>query len=257
MIHGIFDSHAHYDDARFDEDRAEMLKSLPENGVCGIINAGCDLESSRASLALAEEYPHVWAAAGFHPEQAASYTEEGLAEIEKMLTHPKVVAIGEIGLDYYWPEPDREIQKQVFIRQLELARKLDTPVILHVRDAIADALSILREHPVRGVMHCFTGSVETAREVVKMGLYIGFTGVLTFKNARKPVEVCADIPLDRLLLETDCPYLAPVPFRGKRCDSSMIAHTAAKAAEVRGMEVQDLVDAARENTLRLFGIPEI
>ena len=257
MIQGIFDSHAHYGDPSFDQDREELLRELPQRGVCGILDVGCCLESSRNSAALAASHERIWASAGYHPEHADLFTEEGLAEIEALLKQPKVVAIGEIGLDYYWPEPDREIQKRVFIRQLELARKLDKPVILHVRDATADALSILREHPVKGVMHCFSGSVETAREVIKMGLYIGFTGVLTFKNAKKPAEVCADIPLDRLLLETDCPYMAPVPFRGKRCDSSMIAHTAAKAAEVRGMDVQELVDAARENTLRLFDIPKI
>lgn len=254
MIHGIFDSHAHYGDPSFDEDREELLAELPDRGVCGVLDIGCCLESSRNSAALAAGHETVWAAAGYHPEHADLCTEEGLAEIEELLARPKVVAIGEIGLDYYWPEPDRDIQKRVFIAQLEMARRLDKPVILHVRDAAKDALDILREHPVRGVMHCFSGSAETAREVVRMGLYVGFTGVLTFKNARKPAEACAAVPLDRLLLETDCPYMAPVPFRGKRCWSPMIAHTAERAAEIKGIPVQELVDAARENTLRLFGI---
>ena len=254
MIHGIFDSHAHYDDARFDEDRDALLSSLPGKGVCGIIDIGCDLESSRKAVALAEKYPYVWAAVGYHPEQAALRTDEGVAELRQLLSHPKVVAIGEIGLDYYWPEPDHETQKRVLIEQLKLARELQKPVILHVRDASEDALTILKAYPVRGVMHCFSVSPETAREVLKLGLYIGFTGVLTFKNARKPVEACAAVPLDRLLLETDCPYMAPTPYRGQRCWSPMIEQTAARAAEIKGVSTQELVNAARENTLSLFQI---
>ena len=254
LIHGIFDSHAHYDDARFDEDRDALLSSLPGKGVCGIIDIGCDLESSRKAVALAEKYPYVWAAVGYHPEQAALRTDEGVAELRQLLSHPKVVAIGEIGLDYYWPEPDHKTQKRVLIEQLKLARELQKPVILHVRDASEDALAILKAHPVRGVMHCFSGSPETAREVLKLGLYIGFTGVLTFKNARKPVEACAAVPLDRLLLETDCPYMAPTPYRGQRCWSPMIEQTAARAAEIKGVSTQELVNAARENTLSLFQI---
>ncbi len=254
LIHGIFDSHAHYDDARFNEDRDALLASLPEQGVCGVIDVGCDLESSRKAVALAEKYPYIWAAVGYHPEQAALRTDEGMAELRRLLTHPKVVAIGEVGLDYYWPEPDHDTQKRVLIEQLELARELRKPVILHVRDASEDALTILKSHPVKGVMHCFSGSAETAREVLKLGLHIGFTGVLTFKNARKPVEACAAVPLDRLLLETDCPYMAPTPYRGKRCWSPMIAHTAERAAEIQNVPAQTLVDAARENTLSLFGI---
>lgn len=254
LIHGIFDSHAHYDDARFDEDRDALLSSLPGKGVCGIIDIGCDLESSRKAVALAEKYPYVWAAVGYHPEQAALRTDEGVAELRQLLSHPKVVAIGEIGLDYYWPEPNHETQKQVLIEQLKLARELQKPVILHVRDASEDALTILKAHPVRGVMHCFSGSPETAREVLKLGLYIGFTGVLTFKNARKPVEACAAVPLDRLLLETDCPYMAPTPYRGQRCWSPMIEQTAARAAEIKDVSTQELVNAARENTLSLFQI---
>ena len=254
LIHGIFDSHAHYDDARFDEDRDALLSSLPGKGVCGIIDIGCDLESSRKAVALAEKYPYVWASVGYHPEQAALRTDEGVAELRQLLSHPKVVAIGEIGLDYYWPEPDHETQKRVLIEQLKLARELQKPVILHVRDASEDALTILKAHPVRGVMHCFSGSPETAREVLKLGLHIGFTGVLTFKNARKPVEACAAVPLDRLLLETDCPYMAPTPYRGQRCWSPMIEQTAARAAEIKGVSTQELVNAARENTLSLFQI---
>lgn len=254
MIHGIFDSHAHYDDARFDEDRDALLSSLPGKGVCGIIDIGCDLESSRKAVALAEKYPYVWAAVGYHPEQAALRTDEGLAELRQLLSHPKVVAIGEIGLDYYWPEPDHETQKRVLIEQLKLARELQKPVILHVRDASEDALTILKAHPVRGVMHCFSGSPETAREVLKLGLYIGFTGVLTFKNARKPVEACAAVPLDRLLLETDCPYMAPEPFRGKECHSGMIRFTAQKVADIKQVPLEEVLRITEQNARALLGV---
>lgn len=254
MIHGIFDSHAHYDDARFDEDRDALLSSLPGKGVCGIIDIGCDLESSRKAVALAEKYPYVWAAVGYHPEQAALRTDEGVAELRQLLSHPKVVAIGEIGLDYYWPEPDHETQKRVLIEQLKLARELQKPVILHVRDASEDALTILKAHPVRGVMHCFSGSPETAREVLKLGLYIGFTGVLTFKNARKPVEACAAVPLDRLLLETDCPYMAPEPFRGKECHSGMIRFTAQKVADIKQVPLEEVLRITEQNARALLGV---
>ena len=254
LIHGIFDSHAHYDDARFDEDRDALLSSLPGKGVCGIIDIGCDLESSRKAVALAEKYPYVWAAVGYHPEQAALRTDEGVAELRQLLSHPKVVAIGEIGLDYYWPEPDHETQKRVLIEQLKLARELQKPVILHVRDASEDALTILKAHPVRGVMHCFSGSPETAREVLKLGLYIGFTGVLTFKNARKPVEACAAVPLDRLLLETDCPYMAPEPFRGKECHSGMIRFTAQKVADIKQVPLEEVLRITEQNARALLGV---
>lgn len=252
---GIFDSHAHYNDERFDADREALLASLPSQGVCGVVNAGTNVESSRQSAALAREQEIFYAAAGYHPEQAAEYTEEGMAEIFALLKEPKTVAIGEIGLDYYWPEPSREVQQRVFRLQLDAARQLDLPVIIHSRDAAEDTVRILREFPgVRGVIHCFTGSAETARILVEMGFYIGFTGVLTFQNSRRPVEACKAVPLDRILLETDSPYMAPVPYRGKRCWSPMIARTAERAAEIKGIDPQQMIDIARENTKRLFGL---
>ena len=255
LYSGIFDSHAHYNDERFDEDREAVLASLPEQGVCGLINCGCNVETSRISLEYAEKYPFVYAAAGYHPEQADEYTEEGISAIREILKHPKMVAVGEIGLDYYWPEPDRDIQKAVFEKQLELAKELDLPVIIHSRDAAEDTIEILKKHPgLRGVIHCFSGSVETAKIFLKMGFYIGFTGVLTFQNNRRSVEACEAVPLDRLLLETDCPYMAPVPCRGKRCWSPMIAHTAERMAQIKGVPVQQMIDTARENTCRLFEI---
>lgn len=251
----IFDTHAHYDDERFDEEREALFTALPSFGVETVLNVGCNLETSRKAAQFARDYGFIYAAAGYHPEQAAEFTEEGLEEIRRLLEEPKVLAIGEIGLDYYWPEPAHEIQQAVLRRQLELALERKLPVILHCRDATEDMLGILRQYPgLRGVVHCFSGSAETAREYLKLGLYIGFTGVLTFKNARKPVEACATVPLDRILLETDCPYLAPVPYRGKRCWSPMIARTAERAAEMKGIPTQALIDHARENGKRLFGI---
>ncbi len=255
LYSGIFDSHAHYNDERFDEDREAVLASLPEQGVCGIINCGCNVETSQISLEYAEKYPHIFAAAGFHPEQADEYTEDGMNRIREMLKHPKMVAVGEIGLDYYWPEPDRQIQKDVFRKQLSLAKELDLPVIIHSRDAAEDTIQILKEYPgIRGVVHCFSGSAETAKIYLDMGFYIGFTGVLTFQNNRRSIESCKVIPLDRLLLETDCPYMAPVPHRGKRCWSPLIAHTAERMAEIKEIPVQQMIDLARENTCRLFQI---
>lgn len=252
---GIFDSHAHYNDERFDEDREAVLASLPDQGVCGIINCGCNVETSQISLQYAEKYPYIFAAAGFHPEQADEYTEDGMNKIREMLKHPKMVAVGEIGLDYYWPEPDRQIQKDVFEKQLALAKELDLPVIIHSRDAAEDTIQILKKYPgIRGVVHCFSGSAEIAEIYLKMGFYIGFTGVLTFQNNRRSVEACKVIPIDRLLLETDCPYMAPVPHRGKRCWSPLIAHTAERMAEIKEVPVQKMIDTARENTCRLFQI---
>lgn len=253
---GIFDSHAHYNDERFDEDRDTVLASLPEQGVCGIINCGCNVETSQISLEYAHKYPFIYAAAGFHPEQADEYTENGMDAIRQMLKQPKMVAVGEIGLDYYWPEPDRQIQKDVFDKQLALAKALDMPVIIHSREAAEDTIQILKKYPgIRGVIHCFSGSAETAKIFLKMGFYIGFTGVLTFQNNRRSVEACNVIPLDRLLLETDCPYMAPVPCRGKRCWSPLIAHTAERMAEIKGVSTQQMIDIARNNTKTLFQIP--
>lgn len=252
----IFDTHAHYDDAQFDADREALLSAMPENGVGLILDPGCDLESSRAAIALAEQYPHVYAAVGYHPENCAPYTDADLDILRRLAQHPKVVAIGEIGLDYYWEQnPPKEFQQAVFRAQLALARELDLPVIVHDRDAHADCLAIVREFPeVRGVFHCYSGSVEMARELWKLGWYTGFDGPVTYKNARRTVEVVQEVPLERLLLETDSPYMAPVPKRGTRNDSRNIAHIAAKIAEVRGMTADEVIRIAADNGKRLFGI---
>lgn len=251
----IFDSHAHYDADAFDEDRQAVLTALPSQGVCGVVQCATDPDSIRASLKMAEQFPFVRVAVGIHPEFVNSATPDWLDVVRQAAQHPAVCAIGEIGLDYYWEEnAPREMQVDWCRKQIELAQELDLPVILHDREAHEDTLNLIRELRPRGVVHCFSGSAEMARQVTDLGMYIGLGGAATFKNARKPMEVAASLPLDRLLLETDAPYMAPVPMRGKRCDSSMIAHTAARIAEIRGMEVDALLDATRENANRLFGL---
>ena len=254
----IFDTHAHYDDEAFDADREALLASMPENGVGLIVDPGCDLDTSRRAVEIAEQYPHVYAAVGWHPENCAPYTRERLDTLRAWAKNPKVVAIGEIGLDYYWEQnPPREFQQEVFRDQLALAQELGLPVIVHDRDAHADCLAIVKEFPqVRGVFHCFSGSAEMARQLVTRGWYIGFTGVITFKNARKAVEVVEDMPLSRLLLETDCPYMAPEPFRGKRNDSRYLYRMAERVAEIRGKTPEEIAKITLENGLRLFGIAE-
>ena len=251
----IFDSHAHYDADAFDEDREAVLSALPTQGVCGVVQCAADPDSIQKSLAMAEAYPYIRVAVGIHPEFVSSATPDWLDVVRQAAAHPAVCAIGEIGLDYYWEEnAPREVQVDWCRRQIELAMELDLPVILHDREAHEDTMNLIREYRPRGVVHCFSGSAEMARQVTDLGLYVGLGGAATFKNARKPVEVAASLPLDRLLLETDAPYMAPVPLRGKRCDSSMIAHTAARIAEIRGMDVDALLDATRENANRLFGL---
>lgn len=255
LYKGIFDSHAHYDDSQFDEDRKEIVSSLPGCGVCGVVDVGCDPDTSRAAVRLSEEYPYVYAAAGYHPHEAGSFSEEGWEQIKALLKFPKTVALGEIGLDYHYDFSPREKQIEVFEFQLSYARENHLPVIIHSREATQDTLTLLQKYPgLTGVIHCFSGSAETAKELLKMGFFIGFTGSVTFKNARKVVEACRAVPTDRLLLETDCPYMAPVPLRGKRCDSTMIAKTAEIAAALHDISPQELIDIARENTCRLFGI---
>ena len=252
MSKGIFDTHAHYMKEDFGEDLDRILAELPSKNVERVLAIGCDLPSSAEEIALAERYDYIYAAAGIHPEHAAELPEDWESRLEQMLAHKKVVALGEIGLDYHYPEPPRDIQKDVFIKQLETAKRLDMPVVIHSRDASADTMEILKQYKPRGVLHCFSGSAETAREVVKLGMYIGFTGVLTFKNSKKAWAACAETPIDRLLLETDCPYMAPVPHRGERSDSSMIAFTAAKMAEIKGVSTEEMIDIARRNGERLF-----
>lgn len=251
----IFDSHAHYDDPAFDEDREEFLAALPGLGVYHAINCGADLASSKKAIALAAKYPYLHAAAGIHPEEGNKLPADWLNQLELLLTQPKVVAVGEIGLDYHFDEnPPRDVQKSIFIKQIELAKAHNLPIIVHDREAHGDTMEILEQYKPKGVVHCFSGSVEMAKEVLKLGMYIGLGGAVTFKNARVPVEVAKMVPDDRLVLETDCPYMAPAPFRGKRNDSSLIAYTAERIAEIRGENTQELIDRACQNAKALYGI---
>ena len=249
----IFDTHAHYDDSRFDGDRDAVLAALPEAGVELVLDPGCDLPSSRAAAALAERYGHVYAAAGIHPENCAGFQDADLAALRQLLAQPKVAAIGEIGLDYYWAEnPPRDFQQMVFRKQLALAEELDLPVIVHDREAHGDSLSIIREFPaVTGVFHCFSGSPEMAEELLKRGWYLGFDGPITYKNARRAPEVAAITPLERMVVETDAPYLSPVPVRGRRNDSRYLPHVIAKLAEWKGVTPEEMTRITCENGTRL------
>lgn len=252
-MNNIFDAHAHYDDKWFDENRAELLDSMENTGVCGIVNAAVNLQSTEFALKLSEKYPFIYATTGFHPENLEDMVPDYLSKMEQFLKNPKVVAIGEIGLDYHWDIP-REEQKRVFEEQLAFAKDVDAPVVVHDREAHGDTMELLRKYRPKGIVHCFSGSVELMREVVSLGMSISLGGVVTFKNARRSVEVAKEIPLYRLLLETDAPYMAPEPYRGKQCNSSMIAKTAEKIAEIRGMDVQKLLDITCENARQLYGI---
>lgn len=252
----IFDSHAHYDDESFDGDREQVIKELIENGIIGILNCGASLEGARASVKLADKYDLFYAAVGIHPEFADIVNDEVLKELKSLASNKKVKAIGEIGLDYYGDEnPTREIQKKAFIKQMELAESLNLPVVIHDRDAHGDTLEILKQFPkVIGTVHCFSGSVEYAEECIKLGYYIGFTGVVTFKNAKKAVEVAKAVPMDRILLETDCPYMAPEPFRGKRNRSDYIEHIAKKIAEIKSELTINVKTQSIANTKTLLKI---
>ncbi|MBR3900084.1 MAG: TatD family hydrolase [Ruminococcus sp.] len=254
-MNNIFDTHAHYADRAFDEDRYELLEKLPEMGVKYIMLASSSVEDTAENAAIAQKYGYIYAASGVHPESVDENPENYLDIVrETALSSPKIRAIGEIGLDYHYDGYSREKQLKLFEEQLILAKELDLPVIVHSRDACEDTLNMLKKHRPRGVVHCFSGSAETAKEIIKLGMYIGFTGVLTFKNAKKALKALEEVPLDKLLLETDCPYMAPVPFRGKRCDSSMIAYTAAAAAEIKGIDTQEIIDITCENGKRFYGI---
>ena len=254
MYNNIFDSHAHYTDKAFNEDREIMLGSLKESGVCGIINCGADIESSVSSVDLASKYDYIYAACGIHPEEADKIPENYIDILRDLAKNEKCVAIGEIGLDYYWRQDTKDLQKDLFEKQILLAKELELPIIVHDREAHGDTMEILKKHRPKGVLHCFSGSPETAAEVLKLGMYIGLGGALTFKNARRAVEVAQMLPLDRLLLETDCPYMAPVPMRGKRNNSSYISFVAQKVAEIKGIDPQTVLDVAMENTRKLFNI---
>ena len=253
----LFDTHAHYYDDAFDADRDEVLSSLPQNGVGLVLCPGCDIESSRHCVAIAEQHPHVYAAVGFHPSDCADFNEEAVEELRKLaLEHPKVRAIGEIGLDYYWKEnPPKEFQAEVFHRQMDLAEELKLPVIIHDREAHQDCLNIVKSHPnVNGVYHCYSGSIEDAKTLAKMGWMISFTGVITFKNARRSLEIIEWLPMDRIMVETDAPYLTPEPFRGKRNDSSKVRYMIEAIANVKGMDPEEVARITLENGKRFFNI---
>lgn len=254
MYTGIFDSHAHYDDPRFDPDRGQKLEALQQGGIAYILNIGADIPTSCMTVKLAEEYGFIYGAVGIHPSAVDDLPPDYLHALAQLAASPRVKAIGEIGLDYHYPGYNSQRQQQVFAQQLELADQLALPVVIHSRDAHADTMGMLRAHPTRGVVHCYSGSAEMARELVKLGFYIGFTGVVTFKNARRALEAVAAVPLDRLLIETDCPYMAPEPYRGQRCDSLMLGGVVETMARVKEVTPQELVDATRENAKRLFGI---
>lgn len=251
----IFDSHAHYDDRAFDGDREAVLSALPEAGVCGVINCGVDILSSQKALAIAKQYPFLWAAVGIHGQEAGRAKPGDLNRLLPLLDEPRAVALGEIGLDYHYDDgAPRDVQRELLERQLQIAVERDVPVILHDREAHEDMWKLLQRYKPRGVMHCFSGSVEMARDLVGIGMYIGLGGAVTFKNARRPIEVAAWVPEDRLLIETDAPYMTPVPFRGKRNSSALIPYTAEKIAQVRRMTIEQILRITKENTERLFGI---
>ncbi len=253
-MENIFDTHAHYDDEAFDIDRETLLSTFENRGVSYVIDCGCDVMSSKKAIELSEKYDFIYAAVGIHPHEADDADDSDIDIIKRLTEHEKVVAIGEIGLDYHYDFSPRELQKEYFEKQIILANELDIPIIVHDREAHEDTMQLLRKYKPKGVLHCFSGSVETAKEIISLGMYIGLGGAVTFKNAKKPVEVAEYLPLDRFLLETDAPYMTPVPFRGKRNDSTLIPYAALKIAEIKGIDAQVVVDAACENAKRLFGI---
>lgn len=253
----FFDTHAHYDDEQFDPDREELLRSLPEHGIGYVVNPGCNLASSQKAVRYAETYPHVYAAVGVHPSDAGDFTPDTLDQLRELArNHPKVRAIGEVGLDYYWEDyASHDVQKSCLRAQMALAEELDLPVLFHDREAHGDSLSIVREFPnVRGVMHCYSGSLEDAKTLVRLGWMLSFTGSITFKNARKAPEVLQWLPLERIMIETDSPYLAPVPHRGHRNDSRLAPLVAEKIAELKGVTVEEVERATTENAIRFYNI---
>ena len=252
----LFDTHAHMDDHAFDDDRAELLAELPNQSLALVMNPGCSLESSYHAVKLANAYDYLYAAVGSHPDVADEVNEDVLEQYRVLVReNPKVKAIGEIGLDYHYEDIPREIQLRAFRMQMELARELNLPAIVHERDAHEDGMQVVRDFPeVTGVFHCYSGSAEMARQLVDKGWYIGFTGVLTFKNARKAIEVASSIPLERIVLETDCPYMSPEPFRGKRNDPGKLYRMAEKLAEIRGLTVEEIHQITTENGKRLYRI---
>lgn len=249
----IFDTHAHYDDNAFESDRDSLLVSLPKQGVCGILNAGTNMRSSKKAIKLSQKYPYIYSAVGIHPE-CISDKDINFSDLENLSKNKKVVAIGEIGLDYHYNSDNKALQIDYFEKQILMANKLSLPILVHDREAHNDTLNLLRKHKPKGVVHCFSGSLEMAEEILKLGMFIGVGGVVTFKNAKKLVEVVENIPLESLLLETDAPYMAPVPNRGKRCDSSYIKFTAQKVAEIKNKSYEEVLSQTKSNAIRLFGL---
>jgi len=251
----IFESHAHYDDEAFQEDRDDLLQSLPSKGIEYVINVGASLSSTQNSLELAEKYPFVYAAVGVHPSETAELNEDSFRRIREACFHEKTVAVGEIGLDYYWDTPERQMQKEWFVRQLHLANEVNLPIIVHSRDAAADTLEIMKAQPEikkGGVIHCFSYSKEVARDFLNMGYHFGIGGVITFSNGKKLKEVVQYLPMDSILLETDCPYLAPVPYRGKRNQSSYLSYVAEEIATIKQIGVEEVIRITADNAKKLF-----
>lgn len=260
MEYGLFDSHAHIDDSDFDSDREELLKVLPDFGIARLVNIGSDVESSLKSVELSAKYDYIYAAVGIHPQNSADFKISDIDLLKNLIdNNKKVVAIGEIGLDYHYDDPSKEAQKQCFNAQMQLAKDLDVPVVLHIRDAYEDALEIMKYFGnlhKRGVVHCFSGSVEFAREVLKLGYYIGIGGVLTFKNAKKLINVANEVDIDNIVLETDCPYMAPTPFRGQRNDPSKVFYVAEKLAQIKNTTTDIIIEKTYHNANNLYGIAE-
>ena len=251
----IFDSHAHFDDSAFDTDRHELLAAIHAAGVELITNIGCDRKTNENSVKLAEQYDFIYATVGWHPEFAGSWDDAAAEQVRRLAQHPKVRAIGECGVDYHWMNDPEEVQLKCFDDQMQIARELKMPVVIHQREGMEDCLSVVRRYSdLQGVFHCYSGSAESTKEILKMDWYLGFTGVITFKNARKSHEVLKMMPPDRILIETDCPYLAPVPHRGKRCHSGLLPHTLAALAEIRGISVEEAAELTRNNAKRFYGI---
>ncbi len=261
----IFDTHAHYDDEKFNGDRETVFKNIRSTGVLKVVNIGCNMKSSRLSRQFSENIPGFYGAVGIHPSDADEFNKESLDELRELASGERVVAIGEIGLDYYWNDFPKEVQREAFGRQLELARELDMPVVIHCREAAAETFEFMKKHAeilksegkeVKGVIHCYSGSVEMAKEYVRLGYYIGVGGVVTFKNARKLIEVVETIPLDRIVIETDCPYLSPVPFRGKRNDSSNLIYVIEKISEIKGLIPSEVAEKLWDNAHKLYGLEQ-
>lgn len=253
----LFDTHVHLNAEQYEDDLQEVINRALEKGVQNMVVVGFDEPTIKKAIQIAETYDFIYASVGWHPVDAIDMTDEHLAWIEELAQHPKVVALGEMGLDYHWDKSPKEVQKDVFRRQIRLARKVNLPIIIHNRDATEDVVTILKEEHVEevgGIMHCFTGSIEVAKQCMDMNMYISFGGPVTFKNAKKPKEVAAELPLDKLLIETDCPYLTPHPFRGKRNEPGYVSYVAEQIAELKGITYEELADITTANAKKLFDI---